>query len=133
MKLRVFLLTLFLGCVQIIVSAATDGLQPQAVVDLIKRIAGEKGAEKFVFVLEGTITADESERFTIASSQGKVQIKGNSISAITTGLGWYLNNYANVNIAWNALNEKAEGEPYVKLSHLPLPEQEELYSYLAKL
>ena len=125
MKLRLFLLTLFLGCFQIIASAATDGLQPQAVVDLIKRIAGEKGAEKFVFVLEGTITADESERFTIASSQDKVQIKGNSISAITTGLGWYLNNYANVNIAWNALNEKAEGEPYVKLSHLPLPEQRE--------
>jgi hypothetical protein len=87
MKLRLFLLTLFLGCFQIIANAATDESQPQAVVDLIKRIAGEKGAEKFVFVLEGTISADEEERFSIASNQGKVQIKGNSISAITTGLG----------------------------------------------
>ena len=125
-------MTLFLGCFQIIANASTDESQPQAVVDLIKRIAGEKGAEKFLFVLESTISADETERFSIASNQDKVQIKGNTISAITTGLGWYLNYYANVNIAWNALNEKSEGQPYVELLQLPLPEQEEIHISDAK-
>ncbi|MBR4298066.1 MAG: alpha-N-acetylglucosaminidase C-terminal domain-containing protein, partial [Bacteroidaceae bacterium] len=49
------------------------------------------------------------------------------LSAITTGLGWYLNNVAHINIAWNSLNEKtATGGAYVDLSsiNLPLPAEE---------
>ena len=94
---------------------------PQAVVDLVERIGGKGASNKFVFVLDPTKNPTQEE-FTIAGAKGKVLISGNTLSAITTGLGWYLQNYAHINIAWNSLNEKtATGEAYTRLSRLPVP------------
>ena len=77
---------------------------PAAVVALANRIGGEDTAEKFKFVLDPSLNSKQ-EAFALGSEDGKILIKGTTISAITTGLGWYLNNVAKVNIAWNALNE----------------------------
>ena len=59
---------------------------PQAVVDLVERIGGRGASGKFVFVLDPTMNTSQEE-FTIAGARGKVQISGNTLSAITTGLG----------------------------------------------
>ena len=98
---------------------------PAAVVALIKRVGGENAAEQFKFVLDPSINS-KNEVFVIGGEDGKVLIKGTTISAITTGIGWYLNNYAHINIAWNSLNEKTvSGEAYADLSNIPVPTGEE--------
>ena len=98
---------------------------PEAVVALIKRVGGRSAAGKFKFVLEPSLNYDK-EVFVIGSEDGKVLIKGTTISAITTGIGWYLNNYAHINIAWNSLNEKTvSGDKYADLSNIPVPTGEE--------
>ena len=94
---------------------------PPAVVALINRIGGERAASKFTFVLDAS-QDPQQETFTIDGRKGKILIKGNTLSAITTGLGWYLQHYAHINITWNSLNEKtASNTAYAKLSHLPIP------------
>ncbi len=98
---------------------------PQSVVDLLNRIGGAGTADKFKIVLDPSLnyTADQ---FSINGEGGKVLIKGTTISAITTGIGWYLQNYAHINIAWNSLNEKTvSGDAYADLSSLPIPTSEE--------
>ena len=94
---------------------------PAAVVALIKRIGGDGVEDKFKFVLEPSLNYNQ-EVFVIGGEDGKVLIKGSTISAITTGIGWYLNNYAHINIAWNSLNEKTvSGDAYADLSNIPVP------------
>ena len=106
-------------------------VNPEAVTALADRIGGRGTAEKFEFVLDSSADG-EQEYFVIGAQDGKVLVKGNSLSAITTGLGWYLNYYANINIAWNSLNEKADGVAYAKLRRLPLPLAEEKHICDAK-
>ena len=98
---------------------------PAAVVALAERIGGAGAADKFKFVLELPMNA-EQEKFSIGGKNGKILIKGNSLSALTAGLGWYLNHYAHINITWNVLNEREEGEAYADLSNLPVPKGEEV-------
>ena len=101
---------------------------PASVVALIKRIGGDDAADKFKFVLEPSLNYDQ-ETFVIGSEDGKVLIKGTTISAITTGIGWYLQNIAHINIAWNSLNEKtADGGAYADLSNISLPKGEETHT-----
>ena len=102
-------------------TAAAVVENPAAVVALIKRVGGESAAEQFKFVLDPSINS-KNEAFVIGGEDGKVLIKGTTISAITTGIGWYLNNYAHINIAWNSLNEKTvSGAAYADLSNIPVP------------
>ena len=101
---------------------------PQAVVDLINRIGGTGTSEKFHFVLDPSINYD-NETFVISGNGSKVTIKGTTISAITTGIGWYLQNIAHINIAWNSLNEKTvSGDAYADLSNIPLTVTEETHT-----
>ena len=107
---------------------------PAAVVALVNRIGGAGTDSKFKFVLDPSINS-KKETFVLGSEDGKILIKGTTISAITTGLGWYLNNVAHINIAWNSLNEKTvSGDAYVDLSEivLPLPSKEETHTSDAK-
>ena len=109
---------------------------PQAVVDLVNRIGGAGTDAKFKFVLDPTMSSTQ-DKFCINAEDGKILIKGNTLSAITTGIGWYLNNIAHINIAWNSLNEKTvavkdEGAAYADLSNLPLPTAEETHVSDAK-
>ena len=47
--------------------------------------------------------SQQSDVFIITTKDGKPCVKGNSISAITTGINWYLNHYAKINLSWNNL------------------------------
>ncbi len=105
---------------------------PAAVVALVNRIGGEGTADKFKFVLDPSLNSKQ-EVFVIGGEDGKVLIKGSTLSAITTGLGWYLNHIAKINIAWNSLNEKTvSGEAYADLSNIPVPTAEEMHTSDAK-
>lgn len=111
--------------ITILFTAAETVNNPTAVTELADRIGGEGTADKFMFVLDPSLNS-KNEVFVIGSEEEKILIKGTTISAITTGLGWYLNNYAHINIAWNSLNEKtAGGGAYADLGTLPVPEGEE--------
>ena len=111
--------------VTIVYTAAPDDINPSAVVSLINRVGGAGTADKFKFVLSPSLNS-KNEAFLIGSEDGKILIKGTTISAITTGIGWYLQNYAHINIAWNSLNEKTvDGGAYADLSNLPVPTGEE--------
>ena len=105
---------------------------PDAVVALVNRIGGAGTDGKFKFVLDPSLNSKQ-EAFVIGGEGGKIQIKGTTISAITTGLGWYLNNIAKINIAWNSLNEKTvSGDAYADLSNIPVPTAEETHTCDAK-
>ena len=105
---------------------------PKAVVGLINRIGGNGTDKKFKFVLDPSMNSKQ-EVFVLGRRNNKILIKGSTISAITTGIGWYLNNYAHINIAWNSLNEKtAVGGAYADLSSLPVPTKEETRTCDAK-
>lgn len=112
--------------VTVVYTQAEDIENPASVVALIERIGGNGAADKFQFLLSPSMNSRQ-EIFSIGAEGGKISIKGNTISAITTGLGWYLNYHANINIAWNSLNEKAGNEAYADLSSLPLPTAEETH------
>ena len=114
------------GSVSVTYTEAPIVENPEAVVALVKRIGGDSAADKFKFVLDPSINSKQ-ETFVIGNEDGKILIKGSTLSAITTGLGWYLNNIAHINIAWNSLNEKTvSGAAYVDLTNieLPLPAEE---------
>ncbi|MDY2623662.1 MAG: alpha-N-acetylglucosaminidase TIM-barrel domain-containing protein [Alloprevotella sp.] len=98
--------------------AATDN--PQAVTDLLTRVTN--AADKFETVLDESLSATGEEVFVISSKNGKPCIKGSSLSALTTGIGWYLNHYAHVNIAWNQLTTD------LSAATLPLPAADETHT-----
>ena len=105
---------------------------PDAVVALVNRIGGAGTDGKFKFVLDPSVNSKQ-EAFVLGSEDGKILVKGTTISAITTGLGWYLNHIAHINIAWNSLNEKTvSGEAYADLSNIPVPTAEEMHTSDAK-
>lgn len=125
------------GATTITISLAPvkEVVNPDAVVALVNRIGGAGTANNFKFVHDRSL---EGETFVIGAEEGKILIKGSTISAITTGLGWYLNNIAHINIAWNSLNEKTttvkwdSNAGYADLSNLPLPVGEETHTSDAK-
>ncbi len=98
--------------------AATDN--PQAVTDLLTRVTN--AADKFETVLDESLSTRGEEVFVISSKNGKPCIKGSSLSALTTGIGWYLNHYAHVNIAWNQLTTD------LSAATLPLPAADETHT-----
>ena len=98
-------------------SAGTDGVN--AVRSLINRIGGDGAAGKFEIKIDEVQSADGKECFVITSEDGKPCIIGSSVSAATTGVNWYLNHVAHVNISWNQLSTNIVDKC------LPLPEKEE--------
>ena len=88
---------------------------PASLVALAERIGGPGAAERFTFVLEPAHES-QAETFVIDREADRVLIKGNSLSALTTGLGWFLNHHLKVNISWNSLNEGKPSQPYADLS-----------------
>lgn len=101
---------------------------PAAVVALLNRIGGDGTADRFKIVLNPSMNSRQEE-FVINGEDGKVLIKGTTLSAITTGIGWYLQNIAHINISWNSLNEKTvSGAAYADLSSIPVPTAEERHT-----
>lgn len=117
MKNFFFCLTFML--VASLVPSAAQTTNPQAVVELLNRIGGNGAAEKFVIVVDEGLAANGSDVFVITAQDSKPCIKASNVLAAATGINWYLNHYAHINLAWNNLTIDLAG-----LS-LPLPTAEE--------
>lgn len=76
---------------------------PSQVRGLLDRIGGEGTAKRFETQVKESISEDGKDVFIISSKRGKPFIQGSSMSALTTGIGWYLNHYAHINLSWNNL------------------------------
>ena len=119
-KLERMLLVLLAALMPLAADAAAER-NPAAVTALLQRVT--QAADRFVTVLdEGLAAADGREVFVITAEEGKPCVKGSSLSAVTTGLGWYLNHYANVNLTWNRLSAD------LTAAALPLPQAEERHT-----
>lgn len=111
-------LRLWLAALSVIlfVGAMPAGAHEKAIGDFLNRIGGPGASEMIVTELvdrpEGV-----RESFTISSEGGKPKVTGNSLSAITTGIGWYLNHHAGINLSWNRLT--------TTFTSLPAPMKEE--------
>ncbi len=98
---------------------------PQAVSDLLNRVGGAGTSDRIVTIVDESLAQNGQETFVLTSSDGKPCVKGSTLSALTTGLGWYLNHTAGVNLSWNNLTTDLSAVEF------PLP-QEETHSSAAK-
>ncbi len=92
---------------------------PAVVTALLDRIGGDGAAERFVTVVDDALDADGKEVFVITAQGGKPCIKGSTTLAVTTGINWYLNHHAHINLAWNNLTTD------LTAATLPVPATEE--------
>ena len=92
---------------------------PEAVTALLNRIGGRGTADRFVTIVDESLKSSGKDVFTITAQDGKPCIKGSSTLAVTTGINWYLNHYAHVNLAWNHLTTDLSGVT------LPVPASDE--------
>lgn len=99
---------------------SAETLNPEAVVALLERVGGEGAGESIVTILDEELS--DGEVFVITSQDGKPCVKGSTLSALTTGVGWYLNHYARVNLAWNNLTTD------LSAVSLPVPAEEETHT-----
>lgn len=112
---NVFRALLVALCTSIGIATAAAETNPKAVSALLERIGGAGTAERIVTMVDASIAADGKETFIITAEGGKPCIKGSTLSALTTGIGWYLNHEANTNLAWNRLSADLSSTP------LPVP------------
>ena len=117
--LRTFCIIAALVCLSTIHTWAASEKNPEAVTAMLNRIGGEGAASRFETVLDASLTSNGKDAFTITSQSGKPCIKGSSVLAITTGINWYLNHYAHINLAWNNLTTD------LSQASLPTPTTEE--------
>lgn len=91
-KRRILLLLMLIGMVTGRAYADTIG-------DMLGRILPTKGdADKF----EYRITGSETQQFTLSCDGKKVKVSGSDPIAVATGINWYLQHYAGIDISWNA-------------------------------
>ena len=95
---------------------------PAVVVDMLDRIGGVGTGNRFELVLDNSLIQNKRDQFVITQKNGKPCIKGSSISAITTGVNWYLNHYAKVNLTWNNLTTDLSSVT------LPLPDNDDVHN-----
>ena len=75
----------------------------EAVTALLNRIGGKGASDRFVTVIDASLAEDGNDVFVITSQGGKPCIKGNSQLSVATGINWYLNHHARINLTWNNL------------------------------
>ena len=125
-KLLIFFVCSFL----LTFDVKAEVVNPEAVSNFLSRILGQRttdnGQQLIVTILDEnlaqqlTANSQQPDAFIITSKDGKPCVKGNSVLAITTGVNWYLNHYAHINISWSQLTID-DVENYV----FPIPEKEE--------
>lgn len=118
-KICLLIAALMLTCLAVPLSAAAETKNPQAVSALLDRIGGTGASERFVTVVDETLANGGKEVFVITAEDGKPCIKGSSTIAVTTGINWYLNHHARINLAWNCLTTD------LNAATLPVPAVEE--------
>ena len=101
-KLTMLLASLFLmlGTVWAQAPVATA---EEAITGLLNRIGGNGAADKFEIVIDASLAENGKDVFVITSQNGKPCIKGNTQLSVATGINWYLNHYAHINLTWNNL------------------------------
>ena len=67
------------------------GNNPQQVSALLDRVGGEGTSARFETQVRKSLAKDGQDVFVIGEKKGKPFIQGSSLSALTTGIGWYLN------------------------------------------
>ncbi len=104
-----FLLTLVLLLLAIFTAQPTAAQAPvatpaEAITALLNRIGGSGAADRFEIVIDETLDdANGKDVFVITAQNGKPCIKGNSQLSVATGINWYLNHVAHINLTWNNL------------------------------
>lgn len=98
---------------------------PEVLRSFLNRIGSDGAANRFVTVVDDALSTNGKETFTISASNGKPCISGSSVLAVTTGINWYLNHTAHVNLAWNNLQTDLSSVS------LPLPAGEETHTSTA--
>lgn len=93
----------------------------EAVTALLNRIGGNGTSEKFEIIIDENIAENGKDVFIITSKNGKPCIKGNSQLSAATGINWYLNHYARINLTWNNLTTD------LSEATLPVPAGEEIH------
>ena len=96
--------------VAMMVAGAVAAQDVQPVVDLVDRVCGAGASSHFTFKLDESLNQGK-EAFQLSGSEGSVTVTGNTLSALTTGLNWYLNHDARVNISWNNLRQTPAAYP----------------------
>lgn len=99
------------------VVAPTD--TPASIAAMLERI-GDTGASNLITAeLDESIAEGGKEVYIITSKNGKPHVKGSTLSAISAGIGYYLNHYAKVNLTWNNLTTN------LSAVSLPVPTSED--------
>ena len=93
----------------------------QAIIGLLNRIGGNGAADKFEIVIDASLAQNGKDVFIIAPGNGKPCIKGNTQLSVSTGINWYLNHYAHINLSWS--NPKTD----LVNTSLPIPNSEETH------
>ncbi|MBR4848963.1 MAG: alpha-N-acetylglucosaminidase C-terminal domain-containing protein [Bacteroidaceae bacterium] len=93
----------------------------QAITGLLNRIGGNGAADKFKFVIDPSLAQNGKDVFVITAQDGKPCIKGNNQLSVATGINWYLNHYAHINLSWS--NPKTD----LVSASLPVPNGEETH------
>lgn len=92
---------------------------PKQVADLLDRIGSKGTSSRIETQVKKSLSEDGKDVFEISTKKGKPFIQGSSLSALTAGVGWYLNHYAHVNLSWNNLTTDLTNVD------LPLPKEKE--------
>lgn len=101
---------------------AVEVENPQELCDFLDRIGGAGAAGRFETVVDADLSTDGKDVFVITSKNGKPCIKGNTRLAVTTGINWYLNHTAHINLTWNRLTTDLAS------ASLPVPDGEERHA-----
>lgn len=103
-----FFLTLVLALVALFSIETATAQAPvatpeEAITGLLNRIGGNGAADKFEIVIDANLAENGKDVFVITAQNGKPCIKGNTQLSVATGINWYLNHYAHINLTWNNL------------------------------
>ena len=117
--LTLMLLAVALFTVQPTAAQAPSATPEEAVTALLNRIGGNGAADRFEIVIDTNLAENGKDVFVITAENSKPCIKGNSQLSVATGINWYLNHYAHINLPWNNLTTD------LSAVELPLPASED--------
>ena len=128
MKKHFYLIALLVALftTQVAVAQAPVATPEAAVTALLNRIGGNGAADKFEIVIDASLAENGKDVFVITAQNGKPCIKGNNQLSVATGINWYLNHYAHINLTWNNLTTDLSAVT------LPVPASEEKHVSSAK-
>ena len=113
------LLLLVLFAVRPVAAQAPVASAEDAITGLLNRIGGSGAADRFEIMIDASLAEDGKDVFVITEQNGMPCIKGNNQLSVATGINWYLNHYAHINLTWNNLTTD------LSQVTLPLPASED--------